>query len=429
MKAHIVGGGFGGLAAAAYLIRNAGMVGQGITIYEADERMGGGLFMSGDAKSGYNLPGSVFDSEFRCTFDLLAMIPSANKSGSFVKDEFFTFNKLNRFLDRARVIDRVGNIIHGSRFGLSLHDALDLARLSLTSEVMLEGRRIDEFFSPNFFSTEFWLLFSTIMGSLPQHGVTEFRRYINRTLRLLPYLSDMSQILRTPLNQYQAFIEPLVAWLQNRGVNFLTNAFVLDLGLETSPSIIVNRLDYERAGAQRSVVVEPQDLVLVTTGSQVADLAVGTMTQAPRSRGSGQSWALWKRLAQGRTGFGNPDVFFDAAQAADRRWVTFTVTTTGTEFVGLMTKLTRSEPGKGGLVTLKDSAWLVSLTIFEQPEVNGQPDGTCVWWGYGLYPERCGHFVQKRMAECTGEEILKEVLLQRLIPLLTLRSASCRLLV
>jgi len=45
MKAHIVGGGFGGLAAAAYLIRNTGVSGQDITIYEADERMGGGLFL------------------------------------------------------------------------------------------------------------------------------------------------------------------------------------------------------------------------------------------------------------------------------------------------------------------------------------------------------------------------------------------------
>jgi oleate hydratase len=43
MKAHIVGGGFGGLAAAAFLIRNADVPGQHITIYEADERLGGGL--------------------------------------------------------------------------------------------------------------------------------------------------------------------------------------------------------------------------------------------------------------------------------------------------------------------------------------------------------------------------------------------------
>ena len=41
MRAHIVGGGFGGLAADALLIRNAGVLGADITIYEADERLGG----------------------------------------------------------------------------------------------------------------------------------------------------------------------------------------------------------------------------------------------------------------------------------------------------------------------------------------------------------------------------------------------------
>jgi oleate hydratase len=47
MKAHIVGGGFGGLAAAAYLIRNAGVAGQDITVYEADEQMGGSFSLGG----------------------------------------------------------------------------------------------------------------------------------------------------------------------------------------------------------------------------------------------------------------------------------------------------------------------------------------------------------------------------------------------
>jgi oleate hydratase len=60
MKAHIAGGGFGGLAAAAYLIRDAGVSGQYITIYEADARMGGGLFLGGTAKTGYNDPKALF---------------------------------------------------------------------------------------------------------------------------------------------------------------------------------------------------------------------------------------------------------------------------------------------------------------------------------------------------------------------------------
>src|SRR5580704_12708412 len=77
MKAHIVGGGFGGLAAAALLIRNAGVPGEDITIYEADDRLGGGFFLDGSTESGYSVPGSVFDKEFRCTFELLKSMPSA----------------------------------------------------------------------------------------------------------------------------------------------------------------------------------------------------------------------------------------------------------------------------------------------------------------------------------------------------------------
>jgi oleate hydratase len=152
--------------------------------------------------------------------------------------------------------------------------------------------------------------------------------------------------------------------------------------------------------------------VLVTTGSQVADISVGSMTEPPQPQRSGWSWALWKRLAEGRADFGNPDAFFGEAHVPDSHWVSFTVTTTGTEFLDLMSALTGSETGSGGLVSLIDSGWLLSLSIFLQPEIIGQPPGTYVWWGYGLFPERNGSFVRKRMDECTGAEILEEVLRQ-----------------
>jgi oleate hydratase len=124
MKAHIVGGGFGGLAAAALLIRNAGVSGQDITIYEAEDKLGGGFFLGGTAPSGYNLPGSVFDSEFRCAFDLLAEIPSVRTPGVSVKDEFFTFNQRHPFFDRAHIIDRNGAVVR-------LYTPAALARFSV----------------------------------------------------------------------------------------------------------------------------------------------------------------------------------------------------------------------------------------------------------------------------------------------------------
>ena len=176
MRAHIIGGGFGGLAAAALLIRNAGVSGENITIHEADEQVGGGFFLGGSAESGYNLPGSVFDKEFRCTFELLKSIPSASNLSISVTEEFFAFNTGEPYHDRAHIFDRDGRVVHGPRFGLSLGDGLSLARVLLTPEAMLDGRRIVEFFSRRFFSTEFWLLWSTIMGPLPEHSAIEFRR-------------------------------------------------------------------------------------------------------------------------------------------------------------------------------------------------------------------------------------------------------------
>jgi oleate hydratase len=86
--------------------------------------------------------------------------------------------------------------VHGPRFGLSLGDGLRLARVLLTPEAMLDGRRIVEFFSQRFFSTEFWLLWSTVMGSLPEHSAIEFRRYMNRFLYLFGHLSDMTGVMR-----------------------------------------------------------------------------------------------------------------------------------------------------------------------------------------------------------------------------------------
>jgi oleate hydratase len=148
----------------------------------------------------------------------------------------------------------------------------------------------------------------------------------------------------------------------------------------------------------------------VTTGSQAADLSAGSMTEAARPQPSGRSWALWTSLAKGRPEFGKPDAFFGDARIPLSRWVTFTVTDTGKEFIAQMSALTGSEPGRGGLVTLKDSGWVLSLSLFHQPEIIDQPRGTTVWWGYGLYPDRDGDFVRKPMDQCTGAEILEETL-------------------
>lgn len=152
MKAHIVGGGFGGLAAAVLLIRNAEVSGPDITIYEADEKLDGGFFLGGSTESGYNLPGSVFDQEYRCAFELLKWIPSARDPSKSVTEDFFDFNTGEPYYDKMHIFDRDGHIVHGPRFGLSLGDGLCLTRFMLTPEAMMRSGSASTSSFPSVFS-------------------------------------------------------------------------------------------------------------------------------------------------------------------------------------------------------------------------------------------------------------------------------------
>ena len=63
-------------------------------------------------------------------------------------------------------------------------------------------------------------------------------------------------------------------------------------------------------------------------------------------------------------------------------------------------------------MTFKDSNWLMSIVVAAQPHFKKQDLTTTIFWGYGLYPDRVGVLFKKTMRECTGEEILYELICQ-----------------
>jgi oleate hydratase len=75
-----------------------------------------------------------------------------------------------------------------------------------------------------------------------------------------------------------------------------------------------------------------------------------------------------------------------------------------------MENFSGNKAGTGGLVTLKDSNWLMSIVIAYQPHFIGQPIDVTVFWGYGLFPGKEGNFVKKKMADCSGQEIMTELI-------------------
>ena len=70
----------------------------------------------------------------------------------------------------------------------------------------------------------------------------------------------------------------------------------------------------------------------------------------------------------------------------------------------------------GGIVTARDSNWLLSWTVNRQPQFRSQPENELVVWVYALFSDKEGDFVKKTMRDCTGKEICEEWLYHMGVP-------------
>jgi oleate hydratase len=61
-------------------------------------------------------------------------------------------------------------------------------------------------------------------------------------------------------------------------------------------------------------------------------------------------------------------------------------------------------------MTFPESRWLLSIVIPHQPHFTDMPVGTFTLWGYGLFIDETGDYVKKPMSQCTGREILRELI-------------------
>ncbi|MBO1413147.1 oleate hydratase [Streptomyces sp. FH025] len=409
-KAYLVGGGIAALSAAAFLIRDGGFAGGDIHVFEAQEELGGSLDAGGTPEAGYTMRGGrMFEAQFRCTYDLLSGIPSLDDPSKSATQDIHDSYEESPWDDAARLVRAGGVIVDGHTMGFSERHRLELVTCLATPERLLDGKRITDCFEEGFFRTDFWYMWCTTFAFEPWHSAIEFRRYLKRFVHLFPEFETMSGIQRTRYNQYDSIVRPLTAWLREHGVRFHTGRRVADLSFRPGPATTVERILF--AGAHADVPVDPEDLVFVTNGSMTADSVLGSHTAAPerpRTDLSPDSFLLWHRIARGRQDFGHPDVFDRSVE--DSTWESFTVTAKDPAFLDWMEAFTGRTTGRGGLLTLTDSPWLLTVVVNRQPVYQHQPDGVSVWWGYGLFPDAVGTYVRKPMRECTGAEILQEVL-------------------
>lgn len=422
--AYIIGTGLAALSAACYLVRDGQMKGSSVHIFEKDPLPGGACdgwrFDVGYVMRG----GREMDNHFEVMWDLFRSIPSIETDGVSVLDEYYWLNKKDPNFSLCRATENRGQDAHTDRkFAVSDKAAMEIMRLFFTPDEELFDKKIEDFFDDEVFSSNFWLYWRTMFAFQNWQSALEMKRYIKRYIHHIGGLPDFTALRFTKYNQYESMILPMIRYLEDHGVQFHYNIKVMNVEFDLQPGCKqATRIELERDGQQEFIDLTENDLVFITPGGCVENSAMGSQnTPAPYNTElrPGGGWDMWRRIAAQDPAFGNPDKFcFDPEKT---NWMSATVETLDQRIIPYIKKICQRDPFSGGvvtggIVTVKDSGWLMSWTINRQPQFRDQPRGHCLVWVYSLFTDKPGNYIKKPMRECTGKEICMEWLYHLGVP-------------
>ena len=423
-SAYLVGSGLASLSAAAFLVRDGQMKGENIHILEELPLAGGSLDGILNPTRGFIIRGGrEMEDHFECLWDLFRSIPSLEVEDASVLDEFYWLNKEDPNFSHCRVIENKGQRIpDDGQFTLSDKSSEEMVKLYMTSESELQGLKITDVFSEEFFESNFWTYWASMFAFEKWHSAIEMRRYILRFIHHIDGLPDLSALKFTKYNQYESLVLPLVNYLKKHNVQFEYDTVVKNVIVEhVGSDMIAKELVLEVGGVLETRNLTENDLVFVTNGSITAATTYGdNNTPAPISKELGGAWSLWKNLAKQDERFGHPEVFCE--NLPDQSWfVSATTTVKDKRIAEYIQKISKRDPyaGKvvtGGIVTVRDSNWMMSYTLNRQPHFKAQSKDELVVWIYGLYSGIEGNYVKKPIEECTGIEIAEEWLYHMGVP-------------
>jgi oleate hydratase len=348
----------------------------------------------------------MHEMHYECYWELLSHIPSLEDPNISVRDESYEFNQ--RFVSNAQArLLKDGKKLDVSSYGLSFSQQMDFIKLTYVTEESLGNKRIEDWFDKDFFETKFWYIWSTMFAFQKWSSLAEMRRYMKRFIHLVDGLPKLGGVMRTKYNQYDSVIRPMKKYLEEKGVSFEMGKEVVDIDFNLSTEYKTATLIYLKNKDQ--IVLRKNDFVFITNGSITESTDNGSWERAAvlKTVEDSASWMLWKKLAKKDESFGTPSVFCDNIDL--QKWYSFTATMKDSTFHDYMENFSGNVDGTGGLVTMTDSNWFMSIVIARQPHFPNQPNDVKIFWGYGLFPDRKGNYIDKTMAECNGSEILEEL--------------------
>ncbi|WP_411168553.1 oleate hydratase [Clostridium sp. MB05] len=412
-QVYFVGGGLASLAGAAYLVRDCNFKGENIHIIEGMHILGGSNDGAGDPVNGFVCRGGRMLNEetYENFWELLRSVPSLDMPGMSVTEEILNFDHLHPTHAQARLIDKFGVIQDVEGMGFNNADRIALGKLMITKEEKLDDLTIEDWFkdTPHFFTTNFWYMWQTTFAFQKWSSLFEFKRYMERMIFEFSRIETLEGVTRTQYNQYESVIVPLKAYLDGFGVDFSINETVTDLDFKQGEGITVTAIHIEDEEREKVIELKDGDICIMTNACMTDSATLGDINTAPEYNPDKPiSGELWSKVAKKKPGLGNPEPFF--GHPDETNWESFTVTCKGNKLLKLIEQFSGNIPGSGALMTFKDSNWLMSIVVAAQPHFKNQPMDTTIFWGYGLYTDKIGDYVKKPMRECTGEELLIELL-------------------
>ena len=424
-SAYIVGSGLGALAAACFLVRDGQMKGENVHILEKDKIPGGACDGYYYNDVGYIMRGGrEMDNHFECMWDLFHSIPSIETEGVSVLDEYYWLNKADPNYSLMRATEKCGQDAHtDKKFSISDKGAMEIMKLFFTPDEDLYDKRINEVFDNEVFNSNFWLYWRTMFAFENWHSALEMKLYIKRYIHHIGGLPDFTALRFTKYNQYESMILPMVKYLESFGVQFHYGMKVDNVLFDiTNEKKQAKTIEVEVDGKKKYIDLTENDLVFITNGGCVENSTHGSQNEKAEFNPDikpGGGWDMWRKIAAQDKSFGNPDKFcYDPKQT---NWMSATVTTLDDKIPPYIEKICKRDPfsGKvvtGGIVTVKDSNWLLSWTFNRQPQFRDQPKNQLVGWIYGLFSDKPGNYIKKPMIECTGKEICMEWLYHLGVP-------------
>ena len=416
-SAYLIGSGLAALSAACFMVRDGQMKGEHIHVLEKDPIPGGACDGYKYQDIGYVMRGGrEMDNHFECMWDLFRSIPSIEDENVTVLDEYYWLNKHDPNYSLCRATVNCGEDAHtDGKFGLSDKGAMEILKLFMTPDEQLYDKKITDFFDDEVLNTNFWLYWRTMFAFENWHSALEMKRYLQRYIHHIGGLPDFTALRFTRYNQYESMILPMVKYLESYGVQFHYGVKVTNVAFDcANGKKQATRIDTLRDGHEECIDLTENDLVFITNGGCVENSTIGSQTTVAPLKfdlEEGGGWDLWRKIAAQDPSFGHPDKFCYDPELSN--WMSATITTLDQRIVPYIKKICKRDPftGKvvtGGIVSVKDSSWLLSWTLNRQQQFRDQPkDQLCVWV-YSLFSDKPGDYVKKPMRECTGEEICQE---------------------